>query len=58
MILFNYLAATGEKSGLKAAMCISVPWNVFESAISLEKPLNMLFFNRYLARLLVRKIQE
>lgn len=58
MILFNYLAAMGHNSKLKAGICISVIWNVFESCISLEKPLNLLFFNRYLARLLVNKIRE
>lgn len=58
MILFNYLASMGKNSGLRAGMCISVAWNVFESAVSLEKPLNLLFFNRYLARMLVKKLQE
>ena len=58
MILFNYLANAGKNVGLCAGMCISVAWNVFESCVSLEKPLNLFFFNRYLARLLVNKIKE
>ncbi|KAL8584185.1 hypothetical protein ACOMHN_034871 [Nucella lapillus] len=57
MILFNYLA-TGRNSGLCAAMCISVAWNVFESCLSLETPLNLLFFNRYLAKLLVKMVRQ
>ena len=56
MILFNYLAAAGRNSGLCAGMCVSVAWNASESTLSLEKPLNLFFFNRYLARLLVNKI--
>ncbi|XP_076437839.1 LOW QUALITY PROTEIN: phospholipase ABHD3-like [Babylonia areolata] len=58
MILFNYLAATGKEARLCAAMCVSVAWNVFESCMSLEKPLNLLFFNRYLARLLVKMFRD
>ena len=58
MILFNYLAAAGRNSGLCAGMCVSVAWNASESTLSLEKPLNLFFFNRYLARLLVNKIRE
>ncbi|PVD32380.1 hypothetical protein C0Q70_07814 [Pomacea canaliculata] len=58
IILFNYLVAMGKESGLCAGMCISAAWNIFESCASLEKPLNLFFFNRYLARLLVKKVQE
>ncbi|KAJ8321650.1 hypothetical protein KUTeg_000121 [Tegillarca granosa] len=38
MILFNYLAKTGDKCGLEAGMIVSVAWNVFESVLELEKP--------------------
>ena len=58
MILFNYLAAVGKDVGLCAGMCISVLWNLLESANSMEKPLNQLFYNRFLARSLVKKVER
>jgi len=47
--LFNYLARTGKQCGLTAAMAISIAWNIFVSAHSLEQPLNAVIFNRMLA---------
>lgn len=58
LILTNYLAKTGHDSQLLAAMTISAPWNVFESAASLELPLNYLFFNRHLAGNLVQSVMK
>ena len=58
MILFNYLAAMGRNSGLCAGMCVSVVWNLLESADSMEKPLNHFFYNRFLARSLVKKVER
>jgi len=49
IILFNYLARTGKQCGLTAAMAISIAWNIFASAHSLEQPLNAVIFNRMLA---------
>lgn len=48
IILTNYLAKTGTSCGLKACMIVSVVWNVFESAKSLEEPINLFIFNRML----------
>ncbi|KAM4012438.1 phospholipase ABHD3-like [Anomaloglossus baeobatrachus] len=48
MLLLNYLAATGHKSQLCAALVFSTPWNVFVSTSSLEQPLNYRLFNRSL----------
>lgn len=58
VILFNYLARLGKDVGLCAGMCVSVVWDLLESASSLEKPLNWLFYNKYLAHLLVKKIES
>ncbi|KAK6167543.1 hypothetical protein SNE40_021544 [Patella caerulea] len=52
MILFNYLAKTGKNCKLVAGVCVSVAWNVFESVLSLEQPLNLFLFNRTLAQTL------
>lgn len=57
VILFNYLAQTGENCGLRAAICISVVWNLMASSASLRKPVNMWAFNRYLAQRLVEKFK-
>lgn len=56
-ILFNYMCKRGRDVGLCAGMCVSVVWDLVESATSLEKPLNWFFFNKYLARMLVNKIE-
>ncbi|XP_066481097.1 phospholipase ABHD3 [Tiliqua scincoides] len=48
MLLLNYLGKTGKETPLKAAAIFSAGWNVFESADSLEKPVNWLLFNYYL----------
>jgi len=49
IILFNYVAQTGKECGLTAAMAISIAWNCFASAHSLEQPINALIFNKMLA---------
>jgi len=49
IILFNYLAQTGKACGLTAAMTVSIAWNCFASARSLEQPINALIFNKMLA---------
>jgi len=49
VILSNYLARTGKQCGLTAAMAISIPWNSYASAYSLEQPINALIFNKMLA---------
>lgn len=49
IILLNYLARTGKQCGLTAAMAISIAWNCFVSAYSLEQPINALIFNKMLA---------
>ncbi|XP_077989808.1 phospholipase ABHD3-like [Glandiceps talaboti] len=48
MILFNYLAKSGQDCGLKAAMVVSTAYNVFKSTKSLETPLNWFIFNQFL----------
>ncbi|XP_053099083.1 phospholipase ABHD3 [Hemicordylus capensis] len=48
MLLLNYLGKTGRETPLKAAAIFSAGWNAFESADSLEKPVNWLLFNYYL----------
>ncbi|XP_070603720.1 phospholipase ABHD3 [Erythrolamprus reginae] len=56
MLLLNYLGKTGEKTPLKAAAVFSAGWNAFESADSLEKPVNWLLFNYYLTSCLKSSI--
>ncbi|XP_015521496.1 phospholipase ABHD3 [Neodiprion lecontei] len=60
LILGNYLAREGAAaaSKLKAAMCISVPWNVFESTKSIEKPFLNLMLNKHLAENLCRNLKK
>ncbi|KAM3839895.1 phospholipase ABHD3 [Vipera latastei] len=48
MLLLNYLGKTGKRTPLKAAAVFSAGWNAFESADSLEQPVNCLLFNYYL----------
>ncbi|KAK7907827.1 hypothetical protein WMY93_016439 [Mugilogobius chulae] len=50
IILLNYLANKRSKCGLVAGFTISVPWDVQKSCDSMEEPLNLLLFNRHLAR--------
>ncbi|XP_022101459.1 phospholipase ABHD3-like isoform X2 [Acanthaster planci] len=61
IILFNYLAKVGEDTPLVAAMTISVAWNTMLSTESLEKPVNFILFNRFLAKeltnVLARNVQ-
>ncbi|XP_038051331.1 phospholipase ABHD3-like [Patiria miniata] len=54
IILFNYLAKVGENTPLVAAMTVSVAWNTFVSTESLEKPVNSILFNRFLAKELTK----
>ncbi|XP_033010913.1 phospholipase ABHD3 [Lacerta agilis] len=56
MLLLNYLGKTGRETPLKAAAIFSAGWNVFESAESLEKPVNWLLFNYYLTSCLQSSI--
>lgn len=58
MILFNYLSKTGKDCGLVAAMCISMLWNVFESVLELEKPVNKYTINRALAKNIVEMVER
>ncbi|KAM6455894.1 LOW QUALITY PROTEIN: phospholipase ABHD3 [Liasis olivaceus] len=51
MLLLNYSGKTGKKTPLTAAV-FSAGWNAFESANSLEKPVNWLLFNYYLTNCL------
>lgn len=56
IILTNFLAKFGDKCTLRAAMTISVPWNVKESARSLEQPLNFAIFNKTLTNSLKQSL--
>uniref|UniRef100_A0A8C3IW98 Phospholipase ABHD3 n=1 Tax=Chrysemys picta bellii TaxID=8478 RepID=A0A8C3IW98_CHRPI len=58
MLLLNYLGQTGRETPLMAAAIFSAGWNVFESAESLEKPLNWLLFNYYLTTCLQSSISR
>ena len=58
IILFNYLAKYGTEAPLKAAMTISVAYNMFESTKSLETPINMFLFNNTLTRGLNQAVRE
>ncbi|XP_024062276.2 phospholipase ABHD3 isoform X1 [Terrapene carolina triunguis] len=58
MLLLNYLGQTGQETPLMAAAIFSAGWNVFESAESLEKPLNWLLFNYYLTTCLQSSISR
>jgi len=58
MILFHYLAKSGENSKLIAAMTISVPWNPFESMKTLSTPLNHYLYNRRFAKRLISFVEK
>uniref|UniRef100_A0A8C8SHM2 Phospholipase ABHD3 n=1 Tax=Pelusios castaneus TaxID=367368 RepID=A0A8C8SHM2_9SAUR len=58
MLLLNYLGQTGRETPLMAAAIFSAGWNVFESAESLEKPLNWLLFNYYLTTCLQSSVSR
>ncbi|XP_072000143.1 protein ABHD1 isoform X2 [Engystomops pustulosus] len=61
MMLLNYLASSGPRSQLCAALVYSTPWDVFVSTASLEQPLNYQLFNRALVTTLrntVHKFRE
>ncbi|KAE8598524.1 hypothetical protein XENTR_v10016852 [Xenopus tropicalis] len=56
MLLLNYLGKTGRQTPLKGAAVFSAGWEVFESAITLEKPINWMMFNYYLTTCLQASI--
>uniref|UniRef100_A0A8C0GD66 Abhydrolase domain containing 3, phospholipase n=1 Tax=Chelonoidis abingdonii TaxID=106734 RepID=A0A8C0GD66_CHEAB len=58
MLLLNYLGQSGQETPLMAAAIFSAGWNVFESAESLEKPLNWFLFNYYLTTCLQSSISR
>ncbi|CAL8316945.1 unnamed protein product [Merluccius merluccius] len=58
MLVLNYLADKGPRSGLVAAITLSVCWNTQKSAESVEQPINWLLFNRQLAANLCRAISR
>ena len=58
IILFNYLAKAGKETPLKAAMTVSVAWNTMKSTESLETPVNLILFNRFLARELTQVLAK
>ncbi|MFH4975671.1 hypothetical protein AB6A40_002380 [Gnathostoma spinigerum] len=58
MLLWNYLASfsSADECGLKAALCISSPWNPVESSFEFEKFFPRVVFNAHLAENLKRLI--
>lgn len=57
VITTNYLirmSLSSKDSGLFAALIISIPYDAFKAADSLEKPIPCFLFNRYLTRKLQR----
>lgn len=58
LILANYLAKVGKDSVLVAGMTVSTAWDVFESAKTLEEPLNSFLFNRILTRNLTSTVKK
>ena len=55
----HWLAQVGKtQSQMVGAFIVSVPWNSFQSTISLEKPLNWLLFNRHLTQKLLTMLQR
>ncbi|XP_063779644.1 phospholipase ABHD3 isoform X1 [Pseudophryne corroboree] len=58
MLLVNYLGKTGRQTPLLGAAVFSTCWEVFESAFSLEKPLNWILFNYYLTSCLQASVMR
>ncbi|MEE6464280.1 hypothetical protein FKM82_006223 [Ascaphus truei] len=56
MLLLNYLGDTGQQTPLLGAAVFSAGWEVFESAVVLEKPINWILFNYYLTTCLQASI--
>ncbi|CAH2284925.1 phospholipase ABHD3 [Pelobates cultripes] len=56
MLLLNYLGKTGRQTPLRGAAVFSAGWEVFESAVVLEKPINWILFNYYLTTCLQASI--
>ncbi|XP_077348681.1 phospholipase ABHD3 isoform X2 [Lithobates pipiens] len=58
MLLLNYLGKAGRQTPLQGAAVFSAGWEVFESAIILEKPINWILFNYYLTTCLQASIMR
>ncbi|XP_069476990.1 phospholipase ABHD3 [Ambystoma mexicanum] len=58
MLLLHYLSKTGRETPLKAAAIFSAGWDVLQSAVSLERPLNWLLFNYYLTTCLQASVNR
>ncbi|XP_053323597.1 phospholipase ABHD3 [Spea bombifrons] len=56
MLLLNYLGKSGRQTPLLGAAVFSAGWEVFESATTLEKPVNWILFNYYLTTCLQASI--
>eukprot|EP00112_Aurelia_sp_Birch-Aquarium-sp1_P007220 Seg1786.5 transcript_id=Seg1786.5/GoldUCD/mRNA.D3Y31 product="Phospholipase ABHD3" protein_id=Seg1786.5/GoldUCD/D3Y31 len=59
LIMSHWLAQVGKtQSQMVGAFIVSVPWNSFQSTLSLEKPLNWLLFNRHLTQKLLTMLNR
>ncbi|KAM4705978.1 phospholipase ABHD3 [Rhinophrynus dorsalis] len=58
MLLLNYLGKAGRQTPLIGAAAFSAGWEVFESAIVLEKPINWIMFNYYLTTCLLEAVNR